>query len=98
MGTALNKVLKDIVVKSRRTMLGRHDAVYVPGWDCTGFPSSTRSTRSSGSTSEGDVRRAMDPAEKRRRCRAYALRFIDIQRREFRRLGILGDWAHPYLC
>ncbi len=96
MGTALNKVLKDIVVKSR-TMLG-HDAVYVPGWDCHGLPIEHQVDKELGLDKAGsDVRRAMDPAEKRRRCRAYALQFIDIQREEFRRLGIFGDWAHPYL-
>ena len=96
MGTALNKVLKDIVVKSR-TMLG-HDAVYVPGWDCHGLPIEHQVDKELGLDKAGsDVRRAMDPAEKRRRCRAYALRFIDIQRGEFRRLGVFGDWAHPYL-
>ena len=96
MGTALNKVLKDIVVKSR-TMFG-HDAVYVPGWDCHGLPIEHQVDKELGLDKAGsDVRRAMDPAEKRRRCRAYALRFIDIQREEFRRLGIFGDWAHPYL-
>ncbi|HEX2500763.1 MAG TPA: isoleucine--tRNA ligase [Methylomirabilota bacterium] len=96
MGTALNKVLKDIVVKSR-TMLG-HDAVYVPGWDCHGLPIEHQVDKELGLDKAGsDVRRAMDPAEKRRRCRAYALRFIDIQREEFRRLGVFGDWARPYL-
>ena len=96
MGTALNKVLKDIVVKSR-TMLG-HDAVYVPGWDCHGLPIEHQVDKELGLDKAGsDVRRAMDPAEKRRRCRAYALRFIEIQREEFRRLGVFGDWAHPYL-
>ena len=96
MGTALNKVLKDIVVKSR-AMLG-HDAVYVPGWDCHGLPIEHQVDKELGLDKAGsDVRLAMDPVEKRRRCRAYALRFIDIQRAEFRRLGIFGDWAHPYL-
>ena len=96
MGTALNKVLKDIVVKSR-TMLG-HDAPYVPGWDCHGLPIEHQVDKELGLDKAGsDVRRAMDPAEKRRRCRAYALRFIDIQRAEFRRLGVFGDWTRPYL-
>jgi isoleucyl-tRNA synthetase len=96
MGTALNKVLKDIVVKSR-TMLGL-DAVYVPGWDCHGLPIEHQVDKELGLDKAGsDVRHAMDPAEKRRRCRAYALQFIDIQREEFRRLGVFGDWAHPYL-
>jgi isoleucyl-tRNA synthetase len=96
MGTALNKVLKDIVVKSR-TMLGQ-DAVYVPGWDCHGLPIEHQVDKELGLDKAGsDVRQAMDPVEKRRRCRAYARRFIDIQRDEFRRLGVFGDWAHPYL-
>jgi isoleucyl-tRNA synthetase len=96
MGTALNKVLKDIVVKSKG-MLG-HDAVYVPGWDCHGLPIEHQVDKELGLDRAGqDVRRAMDPAEKRRRCRAYALRFIDIQRAEFQRLGVFGDWSRPYL-
>ncbi len=96
MGTALNKVLKDLVVKSK-TMLG-FDAVYVPGWDCHGLPIEHQVDKELGLDRAGsDVRRAMDPAEKRRRCRAYALRFIDIQRDEFRRLGVFGDWKDPYL-
>ncbi len=96
MGHALNKVLKDIVVKSK-TMLG-HDAVYVPGWDCHGLPIEHQVDKELGlDKADRDVRRAMDPAEKRRRCRAYALRFIDVQRAEFRRLGVFGDWTRPYL-
>jgi isoleucyl-tRNA synthetase len=95
MGTALNKVLKDLVVKSK-TMLGRN-AVYVPGWDCHGLPIEHQVDKELGfDRLTGDVRQAMDPVEKRRRCRAYALRFIDIQREEFRRLGVFGDWQHPY--
>jgi len=89
-------VLKDITVKSR-AMLG-FDAVYVPGWDCHGLPIEHQVDVELGLDSAAvDVRRAMDPMEKRRRCREYALRFIDIQRDEFRRLGIFGDWENPYL-
>ena len=96
MGTVLNKVLKDMTVKSR-AMLG-FDAVYVPGWDCHGLPIEHQVDLELGLDSASvDVRRAMDPLEKRRRCREYALRFIDIQREEFRRLGIFGDWENPYL-
>jgi isoleucyl-tRNA synthetase len=96
MGTALNKVLKDIVVKSRAMLA--HDAVYVPGWDCHGLPIEHQVDKELGLDKAGsDVRTAMDPIEKRRRCRAYALRFIEIQRAEFRRLGIFGDWGRPYL-
>ena len=95
-GTALNKILKDLVVKSR-SMLG-FNAVYVPGWDCHGLPIEHQVDKELGlDTASVDVRRAMDPVEKRRRCREYALRFIDIQRQEFKRLGVFGDWEHPYL-
>jgi isoleucyl-tRNA synthetase len=95
MGTALNKILKDLVVKSR-SMLG-HNAVYVPGWDCHGLPIEHQVDKELGlDQASVDVRRAMDPMEKRRRCREYASKFIDIQREEFRRLGVFGDWANPY--
>jgi len=96
MGHVLNKVLKDVIVKSR-TMLG-YNAVFVPGWDCHGLPIEHQVDKELGLDVAGvDVRRAMDPLEKRQRCRAYALRYIDIQRQEFRRLGVFGDWDNPYL-
>ena len=95
MGHVLNKVLKDFIVKSQ-AMLG-HDSVYVPGWDCHGLPIEHQVDKELGlDRASVDVRRAMDPVEKRRRCREYAARFIDIQREEFRRLGVFGDWANPY--
>ncbi len=95
MGTALNKVLKDLVVKSR-TMLG-HNSPYVPGWDCHGLPIEHQVDKELGLDKPGaDVRRAMDPVEKIRRCREFAEKFIDIQREEFKRLGIFGDWKNPY--
>ena len=96
LGTMLNKVLKDVIVKSR-SMLG-FNAVYVPGWDCHGLPIEHQVDKELGLDKPGvDVRRAMDPVEKRRRCREYALRFIDIQRGEFKRLGVFGDWENPYV-
>jgi isoleucyl-tRNA synthetase len=96
MGTALNKILKDFVVKSR-AMLG-NNAVYVPGWDCHGLPIEHQVDKELGlDTADVDVRRAMDPLEKIRRCREYAQKYIDIQREEFKRLGIIGDWKHPYV-
>jgi len=96
MGTALNKILKDFVVKSR-AMLG-YNAVYVPGWDCHGLPIEHQVDKELGlDTADVDVRRAMDPLEKIRRCREYAQKYIDIQREEFKRLGILGDWKRPYV-
>ncbi|HET9491532.1 MAG TPA: isoleucine--tRNA ligase [Methylomirabilota bacterium] len=96
MGTALNKILKDIVVKSR-AMMG-HNAVYVPGWDCHGLPIEHQVDKELGLDQPGvDVRRAMDPLEKIRRCREYASRYVDIQREEFKRLGVFGDWQNPYI-
>ncbi len=90
MGHALNKILKDMVVKSR-SMFG-YDAVYVPGWDCHGLPIEHQVDKELG------PRAAEVPvAEKRRMCRAHAQKFIDIQREEFKRLGVLGDWENPYL-
>jgi isoleucyl-tRNA synthetase len=96
LGHVLNKVLKDVIVKSRQ-MLG-FNAVYVPGWDCHGLPIEHQVDKALGLDSATvDVRRAMDPIEKIRRCREYALKFIDIQREEFKRLGVFGDWDNPYM-
>jgi len=96
MGHLLNKVLKDFIVKSR-SMLG-YNAVYVPGWDCHGLPIEHQVDMELGlDTASVDVRRAMDPLEKIGRCREYAARFVEIQREEFKRLGVFGDWAHPYI-
>jgi len=86
MGTALNKILKDFVVKSQ-TMLGKR-APYVPGWDCHGLPIEYKVVKES---------RALSPLEVRQRCEAFARKFIDIQREQFKRLGVFGDWEHPYL-
>jgi isoleucyl-tRNA synthetase len=96
MGHVLNKVLKDFIVKSQ-SMLG-HNAVYVPGWDCHGLPIEHQVDKELGlDTATVDVRRAMDPLEKLRRCREFAAKFVDIQREEFRRLGVFGDWKNPYI-
>ena len=90
LGTGLNKILKDIVVRSR-TMAG-FDAPYRPGWDCHGLPIELHVDRSVGSQ-----KHAMSAVEFRRACRAYAEKFVDIQRSEFRRLGVMGEWDTPYL-
>jgi isoleucyl-tRNA synthetase len=96
MGHVLNKVLKDVVVKSR-AMAG-FNAVYVPGFDCHGLPIEHQVDKELGLDRPGvDVRAAMDPVEKIRRCRAYAQMFVDIQREEFKRLGVFGDWDHAYM-
>ncbi len=96
MGHVLNKVLKDFVVKCR-TMLG-HNSPFVPGWDCHGLPIEHEVDKELGLDKPGaDVRRAMDPVEKIRRCREYARKFIEIQREEFKRVGVFGDWKNPYI-
>ena len=89
-GHALNKILKDIVVKSR-TMLG-FDSPYVPGWDCHGLPIEHEVRKKVGSK-----RNEMPPADFRRACREFAEKYVDIQRNDFIRLGVLGDWFNPYL-
>jgi len=86
MGTALNKILKDFVVKSQ-TMLGKR-APYVPGWDCHGLPIEYKVVKES---------RDLSPLEVRKRSEAFARKYIDIQREQFKRLGVLGDWENPYL-
>jgi isoleucyl-tRNA synthetase len=90
LGTALNKVLKDLVVKSR-TMAG-FDAPYVPGYDCHGLPIELRVERELG-----PKKRDLSMADFRRACRAYAERFIGVMTSEFERLMVFGDWSHPYV-
>jgi isoleucyl-tRNA synthetase len=90
LGTALNKILKDFVVKSR-SMSG-FDTPYVPGYDCHGLPIELKVDRELG-----PKKREMALADVRRACRAYAERFIGVMTEEFQRLGIFGDWQHPYL-
>ena len=89
-GHALNKILKDIVIKSRR-MQGFY-APYVPGWDCHGLPIELMVDKQLGSK-----KREMSKAEIRRECRAYARKWVEIQSAEFQRLGVLGEWDAPYL-
>jgi isoleucyl-tRNA synthetase len=89
-GTALNKILKDLVVKSH-AMAG-FDSPYVPGYDCHGLPIELQVDRELGPR-----KREMSVADFRRACRAYAERFIGVMTKEFQRLGVFGDWEHPYL-
>jgi isoleucyl-tRNA synthetase len=89
-GHALNKVLKDFVVKSR-SMAG-FDAPYVPAWDCQGLPIELNVERERSSATKD-----RSPVAFRRACREYAAKFVNAQRDDFKRLGILGDWADPYL-
>jgi len=86
MGTALNKVLKDLIVKSK-TMAGFHTP-FVPGWDCHGLPIEFKVVKSAA---------GLTPVEVRTRSEAEARKYIDIQRTSFKRLGVFGDWENPYL-
>ena len=90
LGTAFNKILKDFVVRSR-AMLG-FDVPFVPGWDCHGLPIEQKVDRELGGR-----KLAMSDLEVRAACREYAERFVAVQREEFRRLGGIGTWYHPYL-
>ncbi|MSU20959.1 MAG: isoleucine--tRNA ligase [Pedosphaera sp.] len=90
-GTALNKVLKDIIVKYQ-TLRGKN-VPYVPGWDCHGLPIEFKVTQEMRKA--GDMN--ADPVTIRKACEAYAHKYIDIQRTQFKRLGVLGDWENPYL-
>jgi isoleucyl-tRNA synthetase len=86
-GTAVNKILKDIVVKSKQ--LAGFDAPYVPGWDCHGMPIEVQIEKTYGKN--------LSTAETQRLCRAYATEQIALQKADFQRLGVLGDWDHAYV-
>jgi isoleucyl-tRNA synthetase len=90
LGHAVNKILKDIIVKSRS--LDGYDAPYVPGWDCHGLPIEMQVEKT-----HGRVGQKIDAKAFRAACREYALKQIDAQRSDFKRLGVLGDWDHPYM-
>ncbi|WP_054695784.1 isoleucine--tRNA ligase [Syntrophomonas palmitatica] len=90
LGHTLNKVLKDIIVK-QRSMAG-YDSPYVPGWDTHGLPIEQQAIKSLGID-----RHRTDVLEFRKHCKEYALKYVNTQREQFRRLGVRGDWEHPYL-
>ena len=90
LGHALNKILKDIIVKSRT--LGGFDSPYVPGWDCHGLPIELAVEKKIGKAGQ-----QVEPSKFRQACRDYALKQVDRQREDFIRLGVIGDWEHPYL-
>ncbi len=89
LGTALNKVLKDIIVRYKN--LNGYRSPYIPGWDTHGLPIELKALKKMG------VSRNIPPVELRHHCREFALNYVDIQREEFKRLGVIGDWEHPYL-
>ncbi|HKT10490.1 MAG TPA: isoleucine--tRNA ligase [Terriglobia bacterium] len=90
LGTALNKILKDFIVKSR-TLAG-FNAPYVPGWDCHGLPIEINVDKELG-----PKKRQMSVVDIRRECRRYAEKYVDLQREDFIRLGVFGEWQNPYL-
>jgi len=96
-GHALNKILKDVVTKSQQ-MLG-HDSNYVPGWDCHGLPIEWKieeeNYRSKGKP-KPNFKDSVAMVAFRKECRAYAQKWLNVQREEFKRLGVIGDWDHPY--
>ena len=109
-GTALNKILKDIIIKYQ-TLRGK-SAPYIPGWDCHGLPiefkvsqdmrkGGTGSTAApavpAGASPASSPTANFDPVTIRQACDTYARKYIDLQRAQFKRLGILGDWENPYL-
>ena len=89
-GHAVNKILKDIIVKSRS--LDGYDAPYVPGWDCHGLPIEHMVAKKLGKAGQ-----KVDARTFRNACREYAGKQVDRQREDFKRLGVLGDWDRPYL-
>jgi isoleucyl-tRNA synthetase len=90
-GTALNKILKDIIIKYK-TLRG-FSSPYIPGWDCHGLPIEFKVSQEMRKAGDATA----DAATIRKACEAYARKYIDIQREQFKRLGVLGDWANPYL-
>ncbi|MCQ2358508.1 MAG: isoleucine--tRNA ligase [Phascolarctobacterium sp.] len=90
MGTALNKILKDIIIKYKYAQ--GFDTPYVPGWDTHGMPIEHAAIKELGLD-----RSQLDPLTLRRKCHEFALQWLDVQREDFKRLGVLGDWEHPYV-
>src|SRR5581483_6828360 len=89
LGTALNKTVKDFIVKSK-TMAG-FDSPYIPGWDCHGLPIEIKVDEALGRK-----KLEMDPLQVRKACREYAEKFLDLQRTQFKRIGTFGRWDRPY--
>ena len=93
MGHALNKILKDIINRSRQ--MGGQDAHYIPGWDCHGLPIEWKVEEEL--RAQGKQKEQSSVADFRRACRAFAEEWIAVQKKEFQELGVLGDWQNPYL-
>ncbi len=89
LGTAMNKTLKDFVVKSKN--MAGFDAPYIPGWDCHGLPIEIKVDEKLGGK-----KLQMDPMAVRKACRDFAQKFLDLQRSQFKRIGVFGRWEEPY--
>ena len=89
LGTALNKVLKDFIIRQKN--MSGYQAPYVPGWDTHGLPIELKARKKAGVTSD------ISPVELRKICKEFALHYLDIQRSQFMRLGVLGEWENPYM-
>lgn len=89
LGTALNKVLKDIIIRQKN--MSGYRAPYIPGWDTHGLPIERKAMAKVG------VDSGVSPVKLRKTCREFALHYVDVQRNQFKRLGVLGDWENPYL-
>ena len=89
LGTALNKVLKDFIIRQKN--MSGYQALYVPGWDTHGLPIELKARKKAGVTSD------ISPVELRKICKEFALHYLDIQRSQFMRLGVLGEWENPYM-
>ena len=89
LGTALNKVLKDFIIRQKN--MSGYQAPYVPGWDTHGLPIELKARKKAGVTSD------ISPVELRKICKEFALHYLDTQRTQFKRLGILGEWDNPYM-
>jgi isoleucyl-tRNA synthetase len=94
-GTALNKILKDIIIKYK-TLRG-FSSPYIPGWDCHGLPIEFKVSQEMRKGAGAEATTNFDPVVIRKACDAYARKYIDLQREQFIRLGVLGDWQNPYL-
>src|SRR3989339_889824 len=90
LGTALNKIIKDILVKAKN--MAGYDSIYVPGWDCHGLPIEHQVDKELG-----PKKKTMTQIQIRSECRKYAKKFVEIQKKEFKRLGVFGAWDNPYL-
>ena len=90
LGTALNKIIKDVLIKAKN--MAGYDSVYVPGWDCHGLP-----IEHQVDIELGDKKESLSQIQKRRFCRQYAERYMGVQREQFKRLGVFGEWDNPYL-